>query len=158
MVLRKSWWNDFQQKKQRMRLDVFLFWTKASSLTCVWWVSLTERLQTGAVSLQKPTIMTGSRSWQTHIWLAKHRFNHKAAVILACVESVSNRVIARKRAKKKSRLVPSWAMTLQNYKAKVSTPPLAAWTWPACFLNNKANFEDYKSKEISKSRQKRTCT
>ena len=38
-----------------------------------------------------------------------------------------------------------------NYKAKVLTPLLAAWTRPACFLNTKANFEDYKSKEISKS-------
>ena len=85
-----------------MRLDVFFFRTKTGSLTCVWWVSLTERLQTGAVSLQKPTIVwlfqdLGKLPSQ----LAKHRFNHKAAVILACVESVSNRVIARKRAKKK---------------------------------------------------------
>ena len=93
-VLRKSWWNDFQQKKQRMRLDVFFFRTKTGSLTCVWWVSLTERLQTGAVSLQKSTIVwlfqdLGKLPSQ----LAKHRFNHKAAVILACVESVSNRVI-----------------------------------------------------------------
>ena len=77
-----------------MRLDVFFFRTKTGSLTCVWWVSLTERLQTGAVSLQKPTIVwlfqdLGKLPSQ----LAKHRFNHKAAVILACVESVSNRVI-----------------------------------------------------------------
>ena len=84
------------EKKQRMRLDVFFFGTKTGSLTCVWWVSLTERLQTGAVSLQKPTIIwlfqdLGKLPSQ----LAKHRFNHKAAVILACVASVSNRVIAR---------------------------------------------------------------
>ena len=77
-----------------MRLDVFFFRTKTGSLTCVWWVSLTERLQTGAVSLQKPTILwlfqdLGKLPSQ----LAKHRFNHKTAVILACVESVSNRVI-----------------------------------------------------------------
>ena len=57
-------------------------------------VSLTERLQTGAVSLQKPTIVwlfqdLGKLPSQ----LAKHQFNHKDAVILACVESVSNRVI-----------------------------------------------------------------
>ena len=89
-----------------MRLDVFFFRTKTGSLTCVWWVSLTERLQTGAVSLQKPTIIWLFQDLgKLPSRLAKHRFNHKAAVILACVESVSNRVIARKRAKKKG--VPS---------------------------------------------------
>ena len=84
-----------------MRLDVFFFRTKTGSLACVWWVSLTERLQTGAVSLQKPTIIWLFQDLgKLPSRLAKHRFNHKAAVILACVESVSNRVIARKRAKK----------------------------------------------------------
>ena len=87
-----------------MLLDVFFFRTKlkTGSLTCVWWVSLTERLQTGAVSLQKPTIIWLFQDLgKLPSRLAKHRFNRKAAVILACVESVSNRVIARKRAKKK---------------------------------------------------------
>ena len=85
-----------------MRLDVFFFRTKTGSLACVWWVSLTERLQTGAVSLQKPTIIWLFQDLgKLPSRLAKHRFNHKAAVILACVESVSNRVIARKRAKKR---------------------------------------------------------
>ena len=75
-----------------MRLDVFFFRTKTGSLTCVWWVLLTERLQTGAVSLQKPTIVWLFQDLRKlPSQLAKHRFNNKAAVILACVESVSNR-------------------------------------------------------------------
>ena len=90
-----------------MRLDVFFFRTKTGSLTCVWWVSLTERLQTGAVSLQKPTIIWLFQDLgKLPSRLAKHRFTHKAAVILARVESVSNRVIARKRAKKKVSPLP----------------------------------------------------
>ena len=89
-------------------LIFFFFRTKAGSLTCVWWVSLTERLQTVAVSLQKPTIIwlfqdLGKLPSQ----LAEHRLNHKAAVILACVASVSNRVVARKLEQEQKKGVPS---------------------------------------------------
>ena len=82
-------------------------------------VSLTERPQTVAVSLQKPTIIwlfqdLGKLPSQ----LAKHWLNHNAAVILACVASVSNRVYcAQVRAGAK--------------RKKVSPPPPPSF--PFCF-------------------------
>lgn len=48
----------FPAKETTYAALMFFSWGRITgSLTCFWWVSLTERLQTSAVSLQKPTII-----------------------------------------------------------------------------------------------------